>query len=89
MERCEDVLYSESSTVGGQPLLMPHDILQATTQLDDMLQKLEAAILDTVTDVNNKKKVRSLNVTMYLKMAYSFGSYSWVCVNGKDILQAQ
>ncbi|KAK7100825.1 HAUS augmin-like complex subunit 3 [Littorina saxatilis] len=54
--RCEDVLYADSSTVGGQPMLMPRELLEATTQLDDMLHKLEAAILDVVTDVNNKKK---------------------------------
>ncbi|XP_076440782.1 HAUS augmin-like complex subunit 3 [Babylonia areolata] len=56
VEQCEEVLYTECSTVGGQPMLMPRQLLEATTQLDDMLHKLEAAILDTVTDVGNKKK---------------------------------
>ena len=57
MQRCEEALYAESSTVGGQPVSMPRDLLEATVQLDTMLRKLEVAILDVVTDVNNKKKV--------------------------------
>lgn len=64
VQRCEDTLYAESSTVGGQPMMMPHDLLEATTQLDGMLHKLEVAILDIVTDVNNKKKVTLVLETM-------------------------
>nr|KAG5710274.1 hypothetical protein BaRGS_008990 [Batillaria attramentaria] len=56
VRRCQEVLYAESSTVGGQPMLTPRAVQEAMTELDNMLQKLEAAILDTITDINTKKK---------------------------------
>ncbi|XP_025110794.1 LOW QUALITY PROTEIN: HAUS augmin-like complex subunit 3 [Pomacea canaliculata] len=57
VQRCENVLYAESSTLGGQPQMMPVVFQKTAMELDEMLQKLEAAILDTITDINNKKKV--------------------------------
>ncbi|KAL8622463.1 hypothetical protein ACOMHN_034128 [Nucella lapillus] len=62
VERCEGVLYADASTVGGQPVMMPRPLLEATLQLDDMLHKLEAAILDTVANINDKKKALKKDV---------------------------
>ncbi len=57
MRACESMVYSGSTTVGGQPLLSPQPVLDALTQLDTMLKKLEQVIMDVIKDVENKKKV--------------------------------
>lgn len=71
VQRCENVLYAESSTLGGQPQMMPVVFQKTAMELDEMLQKLEAAILDTITDINNKKKVRWWkNIIHYLNAGF-------------------
>lgn len=60
VHQIEGILYAESSTVGGHPIMTPRAVQEAMTELDEMLRKLEAAILDTISDVNNKKKVKNI-----------------------------
>ena len=51
------MVYSGSSTTGGQPALSPQSILDTLAQLDSMLKKLEQAVMDIMKDVDHKKKV--------------------------------
>ncbi len=51
------MVYSGSTTTGGQPLLSPQPIIDALTQLDAIIHKLEQAIKDTMQDVEQKKRV--------------------------------
>jgi len=51
------VLYADCSTTGGQPSLSPRPVLEAMTQLDSLLKKLEQVVMDVIKDIDNKKKV--------------------------------
>ena len=42
---------------GGQPSLSPQPIVDTLTQLDEMLKKLEQAVMDVIKDIDHKKKV--------------------------------
>lgn len=54
---CEGLIYAGSSTTAGQPVLTPRPIQDSIIQLTDMLKQLEQGILDTVKDIDNKKKL--------------------------------
>ena len=60
MRACQSLVYAESSTVGGLPVLSPQPIVDLLNQLDNMLKKLEEAVMDIIKDVDGKKKVRQL-----------------------------
>ena len=71
LKTCEDMVYKGSATRGGQPALCPPSILEARTQLINMLDKVEHTVLDTIKDVEKKRKVcciglNSLFVDPYL-----------------------
>ena len=57
MRVCQAAVYSGSSTESGQPVLSPPPILDALTQLDTMLKRLESAVMDIMKDVDRKRKV--------------------------------
>lgn len=61
MKACQSMVYSESSTVGGLPILSPQPVLDILTQLDSMLKKLEEAVMDIIKDIDGKKKVRAMD----------------------------
>ena len=58
LSACESLLYSGSATAGGAPSLSPQAIVDTLTQLNDMLKKLEQAVMDVIKDWEHKKKVR-------------------------------
>ena len=45
---------------GGQPSLSPQPIVDTLTQLDEMLKKLEQAVMDVIKDIDHKKKVTKI-----------------------------
>ncbi|XP_050403167.2 HAUS augmin-like complex subunit 3 [Patella vulgata] len=51
---CERSIYEGSSTTG-QPVLSPPPVQDAIKNLDNMLKKLEATIVDSLRVINNKK----------------------------------
>ena len=57
MKACQSMVYAESSTVGGLPILSPQPIIDLLAQLDNMLKKLEEAVMDIIKDIDGKKKV--------------------------------
>ena len=58
LSRCEALLYLDSGLAPkGMPVLSPPAILDAMSQLDGLLSKLEQAVMDIMSDINNKKKV--------------------------------
>ena len=48
---------------GGQPSLSPQPIVDTLTQLDEMLKKLEQAVMDVIKDIDHKKKVTKIVCT--------------------------
>ena len=57
LNRFESKVYSGSSAMGGQPMLSPQSIVDALSQLDTTMQKLEHAVMDIIKDIEQKKKV--------------------------------
>ena len=57
MQTCESLIYPSSTVAGGQPSLSPQPIVDTLTQLDEMLKKLEQAVMDVIKDIDHKKKV--------------------------------
>ena len=53
------MVYSGSTTTAGQPVLSPQPVIDAITQLDAMLKKLEETTLKVIRDIDHKKKVSS------------------------------
>ncbi|XP_064625935.1 HAUS augmin-like complex subunit 3 [Lineus longissimus] len=53
----EKVLYSGSSTSKGLPQLSSPQLVDMMTRLEAMLSRLETTIRDTITDVEQKKKI--------------------------------
>ena len=59
LKACESMVYSGSTTTAGQPVLSPQPVIDAITQLDAMLKKLEETTLKVIRDIDHKKKVSS------------------------------
>jgi len=51
------LLYADSKTVGGQPVLSPRPVVDAVLQLEALINKLEQVVSNVIKDVDNKKWV--------------------------------
>ena len=60
LQTCESLIYPNSMVTGGQPSLSPQPIVDTLTQLDEMLKKLEQAVMGVIKDVDHKKKVTKI-----------------------------
>ncbi|XP_067677950.1 HAUS augmin-like complex subunit 3 [Haliotis asinina] len=61
MRVCVDQLYHGSSTTSGEPTLTPPLLQETLTNLDTMLVKLEASIIDVIKDHDTKNKLLQSN----------------------------
>ena len=57
LTKCDSLLYADCSTAGGPPSLSPRSVVEAMTQLDGLLKKLEQVVMDVIKDIDSKKKV--------------------------------
>lgn len=71
------MVYTGSATRGGQPTLSPPSVLEALTQLDHMLSKVEHTVLDTIKDVEKKRKV--------WKIWYIIEWFTWNSLKGHSL----
>ncbi|ESP05468.1 hypothetical protein LOTGIDRAFT_228044 [Lottia gigantea] len=55
LKTCEETIYKGSSTTSGHPVLSPPHVQESIKQLEDLLQKLEASIVEKLREINNKK----------------------------------
>ncbi|XP_048255738.1 HAUS augmin-like complex subunit 3 isoform X1 [Haliotis rufescens] len=62
MRVCVDQLYHGSSTTSGEPTVTPPLLQETLTNLDTMLVKLEASIIDVIKDHDTKKKLLKSNL---------------------------
>ena len=58
LRECEGVVYSGASTAGGQPVLSAAPIVDAITQLNTMVHKLDQVSTDIIKVIDQRKKVR-------------------------------
>ena len=54
---CEDMVYANSTTKDGQPIMSPPQLIDGLTQLDQTIKNLEQTICDIITEHNSKTKV--------------------------------
>ena len=57
LDRCNKALYGDSSTVRGKPMLGPAELIQAISQFEDILHKLDSSLERMKEDFDSKKKV--------------------------------
>ncbi|XP_060080706.1 HAUS augmin-like complex subunit 3 [Ylistrum balloti] len=53
---CLDLVYAGSSTTSGQPTLIPRQLLDSLTTLDNLIKRLEKSIKDVVKELEIKKQ---------------------------------
>ncbi|XP_072023242.1 HAUS augmin-like complex subunit 3 [Amphiura filiformis] len=53
---CEDMVYANSATKDGQPIMSPPQLIDGLTQLDQTIKNLEQTICDIITEHNSKTK---------------------------------
>ncbi|XP_069125959.1 HAUS augmin-like complex subunit 3 [Argopecten irradians] len=53
---CLDLVYAGSSTTSGQPTLIPRQLIDSITTLDNLINKLQKSIKDVVKDLETKKQ---------------------------------
>ena len=51
------MVHAESTTASGPPVLSPQPIIEAITQVDGMLKKVEQAVIEIMRDIDSKNKV--------------------------------
>ena len=61
---------------GGQPSLSPQPIVDTLTQLDEMLKKLEQAVMDVIKDIDHKKKVTNVCIKLQIILCIFSANYS-------------
>ena len=51
------MVYANSATKDGQPIMSPPQLIDGLTQLDQTIKNLEQTICDIITEHNSKTKV--------------------------------
>ena len=58
LKRCNSLLYADSDSVRGQPVLSPRPVVDAILQLEALLNKLEQVVSNVIKDIDHKKSVK-------------------------------